>query len=618
MSVILERHGHVIGRVGGLAVALGIGVALANGSGVATAEDGASSPASSSSSQSSSRQAPSKAARGNRETRETRETKTPRARHADSPRDDDRGHRFARRTQVAVSSTPRLPRTPAVPATSPSQWVMAGAARRELGTETVAAEGRKAAVATAATDDSAAQVTSPLGTPQQLEAEQLAAETVRTWPVRLMTGVLRLGWQATAKRQYQQIGGPDSANLAQLRRSVDEYAMAAAFQQQLLDPMAPTVVAQVAPPHTWFGQQVAGSRILYDNPDTVYRFMGVNKTSTYVITGRFTGEMPADTTFSVLTGLSGTTAAVLSAGDLQIGSDGSFTITVSGDPAAPGQVNHLQLTSDSTLIAVRNTLSDWNSQPPMELAIERVSGPRDSLFSQLGGFAIPLIGPAVTNSRLLTTLVSLVPAIPDPPPILRGTVTALVMALGLSREAKYIKVATTDPQTGEIVAPNELPEPSRNAEFLATQLQSAGYFQLADTKALVVTVDPGSAGYFVVPVTNLWTITDDYWDQQTSLNNAQAVANPDGTYTIVITPTDPGVRNWVSTGGLNQGTISIRFQDVDPASADLPTVSAQVVALDHLGSVLPPQSQYVTAAERQDQLARRKAGFDVRFAPFPQ
>ena len=44
---------------------------------------------------------------------------------------------------------------------------------------------------------------------------------------------------------------------------------------------------QVAPPHTWYGQTVGGSRILYDNPDTIYRFMGVNKTSRYVITGKF-------------------------------------------------------------------------------------------------------------------------------------------------------------------------------------------------------------------------------------------------------------------------------------------------------------------------------------------
>jgi hypothetical protein len=118
-------------------------------------------------------------------------------------------------------------------------------------------------------------------------------------------------------------------------------------------------------------------------------------------------------------------------------------------------------------------------------------------------------------------------------------------------------------------------------------------------------------------VTNDWTITDNYWDQQTSLNNVQAKAI-DGVYTIVISPTDPGVANWVSTGGLNQGTISIRFQDLPLDPTHLPTVQSQVVPLSQLASVLPANTIYVTPAERAAQLAARKAGFDNRFAPYPQ
>ncbi len=80
--------------------------------------------------------------------------------------------------------------------------------------------------------------------------------------------------------------GLDADNLAALDKAVDEYAMAAAFQQQMLDSMNPTVVTQVAPPHIWFGQNVPGSRLLYDNPDTIYRFMGVNGASEYEINGQ--------------------------------------------------------------------------------------------------------------------------------------------------------------------------------------------------------------------------------------------------------------------------------------------------------------------------------------------
>jgi hypothetical protein len=461
---------------------------------------------------------------------------------------------------------------------------------------------------------------SPLGTPEQLSAEQQAAETVNTLPVQLMKLVLQFGWMSTARQQFDVVHGPDRENIDALNEAVDEYAMGAAFQQQLLNPMTPTAVIQVAPPHTWYGQEVSGSRILYDNPDTIYRFMPVNKTSSYVITGRFTGtEMPADTTFSVLTGLSGTTASVLTGKQLVLNPDRSFMITASGSPTGPGP-NHIQLTNDTTLIAVRNTLSDWNKQPPMSLSLERVSGPPNSLFSQLGGFAIPFIGPLVTSNPLLTSLVSLIPPLPDQPPLLRGTVTAVIMPLGLQMESKYIAVATNDPTTGERRQPNVLTNPTRNAEFLATQMQSAGYFQLDDDQALVVTIDPGNAGYFVVPVTNDWTITDNYWGQQTSLNNAptQALPNPGGTYTIVISPRDPDVWNWVSTDGLNQGTISIRFQDLDPNSSDLPTVSSRVVSLDKLADVLPPDTVYATPQDRLDQIALRKAGFNKRFAPYPQ
>lgn len=510
---------------------------------------------------------------------------------------------------------------PTAPAQAPALWAMLGWVRREIGHVPAPAIASSAPTVTSTSlvaPSAAITATSPLGTQQQLEAERRAAETANTLPVALMKLVLRFGFLSSAQRQFAQVGGPDQANLDRLDAAVDEYAMGAAFQQQILNSNAPTVVMQVAPPHTWYGQTVPGSRILYDNPDTIYRFMGVNAASTYVIRGQFTGDRPADTTFSVLTGLSGNTAAVLSGRDLVVNPDGSFVVTASRAPAAPGQTNHLQLTNESTLIATRNTLSAWGTEVPMTLAVERVDGPPNSLFSQLGGFAIPVLGPVVVGNPLLTALVSLIPPLPDPPPLLRGTFAAVIMALGIQRESTYMAVATTDPATGQPIAPNVLKNPTRNAEFLATQLQSAGYFQLTDQQALVVTIDPGNARYFVLPVTNDWTISKDYWNQQTSLNDSQAIANPDGTYTIVISRSDPHVANWVSTGGLNQGTISMRFQDLDPASTELPTVSSQVVTLDQLAAVLPATTVYYTEAQRAAQLAARKVGFDSRFAPYPQ
>ena len=134
----------------------------------------------------------------------------------------------------------------------------------------------------------------------------------------------------------------------------------------------------------------------------------------------------------------------------------------------------------------------------------------------------------------------------------------------------------------------------------------------------MLTIDPGNANYFVVPTYNDWTITDDYWNQPTSLNNEQAIPNADGTYTLVISPTDPGAANWVSTGGLNQGLISIRFQHLDPDGGQPPRIlRQQVMTHQELRNYLPPD-YFVTRQQRAEQLALRKAGYNTRWAPYPQ
>ena len=503
----------------------------------------------------------------------------------------------------AASNTGPDADDPQVPAAAPA--VPAPAPRRLAASETVVVTEQQNLSA----DAELSNQVSPLGTPQQIEREKIAMATAKSLPVALMKIILRFGFLAAAKEQFALVGGPDAANREALDNAIDEYALAASFQQQILNPLDPAVVTQVAPPHSWYGIDVGGSRLLYDNPDTIYRFIAVNKTSEYVLTGRIYDGIPADTTFSVLEGTAGTTSTILSLSDLDINDDGSFVITVSGEPAAQGQTNHLQLTSRSTLIAVED---------PMELAVQRVAGPRNSLFAQLGGFV--LLGGLVNDSPFLTSLVSLIPplGIAEWRPV-RGTLAALLLLVrGANEQAKYMALATTDPDTGELRQPNVMTQPASNAEFLANQLQSNGYFQLADDEALVLTIDPGNAGFFTVPVYNDWTITDDYWNEQTSLNDDQSIANADGTYTLVVSVADPGVANWVSTGGLNQGIISMRFQNLDPQSPAVPSVQSVVVKLEDLEDELPAGTVFVTPQERAAQLAARKAGYDKRWAPYPQ
>jgi len=567
-----------IGRVGALALFLGVGTSL--GMATASADNDATSPSRASASATSSASSSPASARGLR---------------------------------VSARSAADGARTSSRPARPAASRPLAAAAQPTADRAAAAFTRRQSAVASIAPTN---QV-SPLGTPVQISRERIAMNTAATLPVKLMKFVLRQGFLAAANQQFALVGGPDAANLQALDNAVDEYALASAFSQQILNPMDPAVVTQVAAPHSWYGLDVGGSRLLYDNPDTIYRFIPVNKTSEYVLTGRIFEGIPADTTFSVLEGTSGLTSSILTLDDLERSPDGSFVITVSGEAATPGQKNHLVLTSSSTLIAARNTLGDWVAEEPMELEVHRVSGPPNSLFAQLGGFV--LFGSLVNDNPLLASLASLFPplAIAEAP-LVRGAFTALLMvARGANQEAKYMALATTDPN-GQLRPPNVMTQPASNAEFLANQLQSNGYFQLDDDEALVLTIDPASAGFFNVPVYNDWTITHDDWTQPTSLNLDQAKVNPDGTYTLVVSPTDPGVFNWVSTGGLNQGIISMRFQNVSDPEQDRPTVRSEVFTINQLQAELPDTTVYVTAGERQAQLAARKLGYNKRYAPYPQ
>jgi hypothetical protein len=63
---------------------------------------------------------------------------------------------------------------------------------------------------------------------------------------------------------------------------------------------------------------------------------------------------------------------------------------------------------------------------------------------------------------------------------------------------------------------NLLPQPGKpgdKAGFLVTQRNALGHFRLGSEEAMVVTIQPGSAAYTTVPVTNIWGVTPENWRQ---------------------------------------------------------------------------------------------------------
>jgi hypothetical protein len=144
---------------------------------------------------------------------------------------------------------------------------------------------------------------------------------------------------------------------------------------------------------------------------------------------------------------------------------------------------------------------------------------------------------------------------------------------------------------------------------MRNQVYVMGRFDLSPGEAFVVDVSDGGAEYFTVPLSNIWGTTLDLVDRTGSLNKAQSVPNEDGTYTYVISPTDPGVANWIDSDGLHEAILTLRMAEFGP---DGPTedlgARGRVVKLDDLDREVPTLPR-VSTQQRATELADRRASY---------
>ena len=409
---------------------------------------------------------------------------------------------------------------------------------------------------------------SPLATTEVRQVERTAQRLVATPAVRAAGKAVEQEWR---EKFTAQVGPLSAQSEARLKTSVRELLFTYAQRAANNDPARPKVSWSESPPHEWFGDKVPGGRYAGDNPDTVYRIIPLDGESSYVIRGRVGDERPAHSIFEVTDDGDRVVATdKIELKDLVVRRDGTFTITVDPRPAN-GRTNHLRTGPKTTQLFIRDTLSDWSTQTPSSLSVERVAGPgsKPRTFDQL-------VAETVRTAKASGTL--------------------------------WIDFFILRASFG--TPPNVVPQPPRSA---ATISRSTGNYWLGDDEALVVTTRPGPSSYTGMTVQDVWTVTPDYWKHQTSLTDDQAIPNPDGTYTLVVSHRDPGVHNWVDTTGLREGTFLLRWQGASLLTGgDEPYVSSEVVKLSALPSALPTGTEYVTPGERKKQLKDRRAGFERR------
>jgi len=374
---------------------------------------------------------------------------------------------------------------------------------------------------------------------------------------------------------------PDGA--ATLEESSRRWALFATQLAIMNDTARPKIIWSNTLPHEWMGVRWPGSNWGLDNPDNFYRYLFVDGTSRYEISGQRRGRGPVQESFLLYgqipgTGLQtmegATVISSLETRDLHVEPDGSFLITVGPGPDASSQ-NHLVSGPQGKIIFIRDTLADWNSQFPNQLRVQRVSGPPASAKK--------------TDMQLAEE-------------------AALYLRLETEYWLKWFQDFSYDR------APNTV------LDLMGRQgrwgLLTTGWFQLAEDEAFVVTLDPLRAAYVEMQIANVWTVTPDYARKTVGLNNAQSEPNLDGSYTFIASPRDPGVWNWIDTDGMCTGTFTLRWQLFEDPNAviDGAVREAQVIKVVDLKKRLRPETKWVTPKERNQQLADRFASYAMRFA----
>ena len=383
---------------------------------------------------------------------------------------------------------------------------------------------------------------------------------------------------STAQRHGYSV---DSRHLRhRLDVAVDELAFGSMQNAVNNDPRRPKVYWTMAPPRNrgWMELPVPGGRYGFDNPDCIYRTIPMSDAHDYVIHGTRNGVPASDITFSLQNGVTGNTIAVVTGKDLVVRPDGSFTVTVNSSHST--SPNHMRSTPAAKLLLIRYNIGDWLLESPDSLEVELIGG------ASAGDQANELI---ITQAREW----------------LRQTISPLIFVLG--------NLTLSNPV-------NSMASPSQTSGMgLATQALVMSHYNLSNNAALIVTIEAGPSTYWTLTAYDLWMATDDPRNRLISLNNKQAAANSNGSYTFVLSDTDPRVFNWLNASEDGVGTIVARFQGF-PTGGDAVSrirVWAQLCDGDDLPSVLPHDTAYVTPQQRESQMLIRADEYDRIHAFYP-
>ncbi|HEX4375903.1 MAG TPA: hypothetical protein VHZ99_02000 [Steroidobacteraceae bacterium] len=384
-------------------------------------------------------------------------------------------------------------------------------------------------------------------------------ESLRTLPARMLA---RLPEEQRRNPQIQQEVG----------RLALEALTSSALGSLGADPDHPTAMPQI-------GQIL---NVGQPNADTAYRIVRMSPEGTYRLRGRrgtlrmFNASQsppsPGDTDFKP--GEPGSPRTAHDFSTLPIDSDGCFDVILSRHLPAGHQGPWWKLEAKTNKLLVRMVSADWLHEQPPTLSVERIDK--------------PVARPRVAGSDLESRLRHL-PAAIEFIALLFVDRFEQLRAEGYVNQLKMIDMSKIGGLTG--------------------QFYYEGTYNLEPDEALILESKlPPKCLYRSLILTNELYETTDWYNNHSSLNDAQSDADRDGVLRAVISAQDPGVPNWLDTAGYARGMIQGRWFDCD----EQPLPSMQKVRIAELRRYLPKDTPSVTAEQREHLIRERRAALQQR------
>ncbi len=262
-----------------------------------------------------------------------------------------------------------------------------------------------------------------------------------------------------------------------------------------------------------------------DNPDNYYMNAQISGEHEYRIVGKrntieYIGFFTQNGNYGTTGGMA--PCGVLEGEDLQIEEDGSFEIILSKNEKGN---NWLRIEDETSLVMVRQTFLDRTSEIAAELTIENLNGQKypDKL------------SPAEVDQGLKTA--------------------ALFVAGAPLLFAKWAK--------GFKNHVNQLPvfdqKISNAAGGDANIIYHHSYWCIDHDEALLIEFVPPDCDNWNFQLNNYWMESLDYRYFPVCINKSSAKTEKEGRIKIVVSEKNPGVHNWLSTCGHNEGTMCLRW-----------------------------------------------------------